>query len=87
MSAEQPETLSPEFAELAKVADAVACDRVVLELTIGEVETILGFLGLGTYVEVADLIEAIRRQAAPQLENASTRQALALCPISELGRA
>ena len=55
-------------------------DKVKLELTIQEINTILQALGNGPFVQVADLIQKIKTQAEEQIaksqgqENSSVEQ-------------
>jgi len=41
--------------------------KVMLNLTVAQVNTILKHLGSGPYVEVVDIINEIRSQAVPQI--------------------
>lgn len=43
-----------------------------LNLTVQQVNVILKYLGAGAYLEVAELIQVIRDQCAPQIQAAST---------------
>lgn len=41
--------------------------KVMLNLTVAQVNTILKHLGSGPYVEVVDIVNEIRSQAVPQI--------------------
>ena len=45
-----------------------------VKLTVNQINTILKYLGAGTYTEVADLITSLHAQARPQLDQASLNQ-------------
>jgi hypothetical protein len=41
---------------------------ITLNLTLDQINTVLGALGAAPYIKVADVIDAIRSQATPQVE-------------------
>ena len=42
-------------------------NELTIRLTVDQVNTILKYLGNGSYIEVSDIINQIRSQAVPQL--------------------
>lgn len=44
--------------------------EINVKLSVAQINTILKYLGAGTYAEVADLITSLHAQARPQLEQA-----------------
>lgn len=45
--------------------------NLTLNLTVAQVNVILKYIGAGAFAEVENVINTIREQAAPQLQNAS----------------
>lgn len=41
---------------------------ITLNLTLAQINTVLGALGAAPYIQVADLIDVVRSQATPQVE-------------------
>lgn len=56
-------------------------EEITLQLTPGEIDTVLAMLGLGQHVLVADLIDKITDQAMPQADAIGRKAALAAAAV------
>lgn len=45
--------------------------NITLNLTVAQINVILKYMGAGAFAEVENVINSIREQAAPQLQNIS----------------
>lgn len=62
-------------------AQGPLAEAITLQLTPGEIDTVLGMLGLGQHVLVNDLIDKITAQAMPQADAIGRKAALAAAHV------